>query len=100
MRTALAAFLLTTALASGASMIGFISDSSCGASNGKGDKEARDCAKECIKNGSDPVFVSEKDGKVYKLTGKDVKAHLDYKVKVTGDVKGDTLTVSEIRKAD
>ena len=100
MRLSIAAFLLTTALASGATMTGYISDSQCGASNAKGTKEARDCAKECIKNGSSPVFVSEKDGKVYKLSGKDVKAHLDYKVKVSGDVKGDTLTVSDIQKAD
>ncbi len=100
MRTFIAAFVLTTALASGASMVGYISDSQCGASNGKGTKEARDCTKDCIKNGASPVFVSEKDGKVYKLAGKDVKSHLDYKVKVTGDVKGDTLTVAEIQKAD
>lgn len=83
-----------------ATMTGWISDSSCGAANGKGGAEARECAKSCIKGGADPVFVSDKDQKVYKLSGKDVKAHLDYKVKVTGDVKNGMLNVQDIRKAD
>ena len=96
----MAAFLLTTALASGATMTGYISDSQCGVSNGNGSKESRTCAKDCIKNGASPVFVSEKDQKVYKLAGKDVKSHLDYKVTITGDVKGDTITVADVQKAD
>jgi hypothetical protein len=45
------------------------------------------------------VFVSEKDQKVYKLNGKvDAKKHMDYKVQVNGDVQGDTIKVSEIKK--
>jgi hypothetical protein len=53
-----------------------------------------------INGGAAPVFVSEADQKVYKLDGSvDAKKHLDYKVKVTGDVKGDTIKVSEIKKA-
>jgi len=61
-------------------MTGWISDSSCGAANAKGNAESRECAKSCLKNGSTPVFVSDADQKVYKVAGKDVKEHLDYKV--------------------
>ena len=47
-----------------------------------------------------PVFVSEADKKVYKLAGKaNAKDHLDHKVQISGDVKGDTITVTEIKKA-
>jgi hypothetical protein len=100
MRILTACLLCAAAVASGATMTGWISDASCGVANAKGDAEARECAKSCIKNGSAPVFVSDADQKVYKLAGKDVKAHMDYKVKVTGDVKGGTITVQDIRKAD
>ncbi len=62
--------------------------------------EARECAKRCIKDGASPVFVSEADKKVYKLAGKaNAKDHLDHKVQISGDVKGDTITVTEIKKA-
>src|SRR3954447_4192533 len=92
--------LLFTALSFGASMTGWISDSSCGKGNAKADAEARECTKSCLKNGATPVFVSDADQKVYKLAGKDVKDHLDYKVKITGQVTGDTIAVQDIRKAD
>ena len=80
-------------------MVGWISDASCGASNANGEAASRDCAKRCINGGAAAVFVSEADQKVYKLEGGDAKKHVDYKVKVTGDVKGDTIKVSEIKKA-
>src|SRR4051812_9004734 len=101
MRIALAALLFAGALtASAASMTGYISDSSCGATNGNGSAESRECAKNCIKNGADAVFVSEKDQKVYKLAGKDVKPMLDHKVTITGELKGDTFNVTDVKKAD
>ena len=81
-------------------MTGYISDSFCGATNGNGSAESRKCAKDCIQNGASPVFVSEADKKVYKLAGKDVKPMIDHKVQITGDVKGDTLTVADVKKAD
>lgn len=81
-------------------MVGWISDSSCGASNASNKAEARECAKRCIKEGATPVFVSEADNKVYKLAGKaDARNHLDHKVQINGEVKGDTITVTEMKKA-
>jgi hypothetical protein len=81
-------------------MVGWISDSSCGASNGNGDAGSRECAKRCVQGGAAAVFVSEADQKVYKLNGSvDPKKHMDYKVQVSGDVQGDTIKVTDIKKA-
>lgn len=92
--------LLAGSIASAASMVGWISDSSCGASNGNGSAAARDCAKRCIEGGAAAVFVSEADQKVYKLDGKvDPKKHVNYKVQINGEVAGDTIKVTEIKKA-
>lgn len=88
-------------MAMGADLTGWISDSSCGASNANSSAASRECAKNCINNGAAPVFVTDGDNKVYKIAGKaDVKAHLDGKVKVSGDIKGDTITIQQIQKAD
>jgi hypothetical protein len=96
----LGATFLAASLASAASMVGWISDASCGASNASSKPEARECAKRCLESGAQPVFVSEADQKVYKISGKaDVKSHLDHKVQINGDVKDGTVTVTEIKKA-
>ena len=80
---------------------GWISDSSCGASNASAEAANRDCAERCLKNGSSPVLVTDGDGKVLKLAGKvDVNPHMRYKVKVSGELKGETLTVASIAKAN
>ena len=84
---------------------GQISDSACGASHNKmlsshADlKTDRDCTLACIKGGSKYVFVTE--GKVYKIdnqTFADLEKQAGEKVKLTGDLKGDTITVSKIAK--
>lgn len=80
---------------------GWISDSSCGAANASAEAASRDCAERCIKGGAAAVLVTDGDGKVLKLAGKaDINAHLRHKVKITGEVKGETLTVKSIAKAD
>lgn len=82
-------------------MKGWISDASCGVSNANAKTESRECARNCIKGGAKPVFVTESGDKVYQLAGKtNVLDHIDHKVEVKGDVKGDTLTIVEIKKAD
>jgi hypothetical protein len=102
MRKLTASWFFSAALACAAgSMTGWISDASCGASNANAKPESRECARSCIKGGAAPVFVSDGDNKVYRIAGNiDVKPHIDYKVKVSGVVKGDEITVQEIRKAD
>jgi hypothetical protein len=101
MRKLTATWIVSAALAGAASMTGWISDASCGAANANAKPESRECARSCLKGGADAVFVSDGDNKVYKITGKaDPKQHLDYKVRITGEVKGDTISVQEIRKAE
>lgn len=99
MRTRLlSVFCLASFVAPAATLTGWISDATCGAGNASSKPEARNCAESCIKGGAAPVFVTENDGKVYKIadTSK-VKDHLKGKVKVTGTVKGESLTISEIQ---
>lgn len=79
---------------------GWISDSSCGVGNASAKAENRDCAESCLKNGAKPVLVTDGDQKVLKLDGGDVKGHIRHKVKITGELKGDTLKVAKIEKAD
>jgi hypothetical protein len=73
---------------------GYISDSKCGA---KGAKDAHaDCAVSCVKGGASPVFVT--GGKVYKIDdATKVADHVGHKVTITGDLKGDTVQVKEVK---
>jgi hypothetical protein len=95
------ATVLAASMASAASMVGWISDASCGASNGKKVMPRRANVRNGALRAEQPqCFVSEADQKVYKLNGNvDTKKHLDYKVQVNGDVQGDTIKVKEIKKA-
>jgi hypothetical protein len=85
-------------------MDGMISDSACGTSHAKmiqEHKEAkmtdRDCTLACVKAGGNFVFVSE--GKVYNVANQKLAAlseHAGETVSLTGDIKGDTITVSKV----
>ena len=80
---------------------GKISDSSCGASHiaaehGKKMSDA-DCTATCVKGGAKYVFVVK--GKVYQIenqTNPDLAAHAGHTVMLTGEMKGDSITVSKI----
>jgi hypothetical protein len=81
---------------------GQISDSMCGASHAKMTSAHpgmtdRDCALACVKGGGKYVFVS--DGKVYNIANQDLallQTHAGHTVQLTGDMKGDTIMVSNI----
>ena len=82
---------------------GKISDSMCGASHTKmmaehkDAKTDRDCTLACVKGGGKYVFVS--DGKVYNIENQDLallQDHAGHTVRLTGEMKGDTITVSKI----
>ena len=95
MKKLIAVSLLFAAGAMAETMTGVISDSKCGAMHA--DKLNAACVKSCIKRGAAAVFVS--DGKVYKISedSKDkVTPHLGEKVKVDGNVDGDTITITSI----
>jgi len=88
-------------------MNGTISDSMCGASHSKMmemHKDAkmtdRDCTLACVQHGAKYVFVS--DGKVYQIANQNMPALMKQAgeaVRLTGDVNGDTITVSKVAVA-
>ena len=84
-------------------LTGKISDSMCGASHSKmlaehkDAKTDRDCTLACVKGGGKYVFVSS--GKVYNIENQDLallQDHAGHTVRLTGEMKGDTITVSKI----
>ena len=96
--------LAPLAFAATSTMEGSISDSMCGASHGKmmemhKDMKMtdRDCTLACVKNGGKFVFVS--GGKVYNIANQKMAAlaqHAGETVSLTGNVEGDTVTVTKI----
>ena len=85
---------------------GQISDSMCGASHAKmmaghpGTSD-RDCTLACVKGGGKYVFVS--DGKVYNIANQGpalLQTHAGHTVRLTGEMKGNTITVSNITMPD
>jgi hypothetical protein len=83
---------------------GKISDSMCGvkhassAEHGGKKMSDRDCTLACVKDhGAKYVFVT--GGKVYNVGNQDMAAlqeHAGHTVKLTGEMSGDTITVSKI----
>jgi hypothetical protein len=107
MKTAiiLSAFLLAAPsfpLAAEQTWTGKISDSACGAKHeeaaeGQGVMADRDCTQACIRGGSKYVLVV--DGKVLQIANqdnKDLATHAGHAVKITGELKGNAITVSKI----
>ncbi len=78
---------------------GNISDSMCGVKHMMpgGDKA---CTLECVKSGSKYVLADPASGKVYQLSDqKKPEEFAGQKVKVTGTLKGSTITVTSIEAA-
>ena len=83
---------------------GQISDSLCGAKHesesigeGNGKISDQECTLACVRGGSKYVLVS--GGKVYQIanqTHADLAKHAGHTVKLTGEMKGDSVTVSKI----
>lgn len=81
---------------------GKISDSACGAKHeeaaeGQGVMADRDCTQACVRGGSKYVLVA--DGKVFQVANqdnKDLATHAGHLVKMTGEMKGTSITVSKI----
>src|ERR1700733_11338617 len=70
---------------------GFVEDTTC--STKPGMKNNAEGAKSCIKNGSPAVLVTT-DGKIYKISNQDkITSFAGQNVTVTGDLKGETLTI-------
>ena len=106
------ALLLSVAILSGAApsgadqtWTGKIADSACGAKHeeaieNEGVMADRECTQACVRGGSKYILVV--DGKVLKIANqdnKDLATHAGHAVKVTGELKGDSITVSTIEMA-
>jgi hypothetical protein len=85
---------------------GVISDSVCGASHDamtKGGTTATDkqCTNGCVQQGAKYVVVE--NGKVLQVANQDFKELPTFAgdhVRVTGDIKGDTITITKIQKTE
>ena len=74
---------------------GYIGDDHCGTKSGP---DHADCARSCVKNGHKPVLIVGK--KMYTISNPDkVGDVIGEKVEVTGEVKGNTITIEKISKA-
>ncbi len=81
---------------------GVLGDTNCGTKHSKDEHGAtakgdHECVTKCIGGGEKNVFVS--GGKTYKIANQDfagLKDHGGHKVALTGEMKGDTITVSKI----
>ena len=101
--TLLAALMAVPAFAAPRTWTGTISDSMCGAKHMEGEHgmkvSDKECTEMCVKKGAKYVFVS--DGKVLTIANQDFKG-LDQQagaaVKLTGELKGDAVTVSKLEK--
>ena len=100
-----AMLLSTSASAATGTWTGTISDSSCGASHdamtehGKKGTD-KQCTEMCVMKGAKYVFVSE--GNVLMISNQkfaDLKKFAGDHVTVTGDRRGDTITVTKIAAA-
>jgi hypothetical protein len=92
--------LAATAGAAEETWTGKISDEHCGAAHKSMDGKKvtdRECTEICVKGGAKYVFVSK--DKVYQIANQKDAAlatHAGHTVLLTGEMKGDTVTVSKI----
>ncbi len=93
-----ATLLVFAGLAMAKTLTGTVSDSNCGVKHATASDEAKACVQKCVDGGASYVLVS--GGKVYKLDDQDkFKGLAGDSVKVTGTVKGDSITVKSVEKA-
>lgn len=89
-------FVVSGAFAADTTVNGYVSDSMCGAKGAKAGHA--DCANKCISKGAAYVVVTDSDQKVLNVSNPDaLKGHEGHHVAVTGEVKGDTITVESVK---
>jgi hypothetical protein len=81
---------------------GLISDARCNGKHSKAEHGSQAdsdqaCVNKCVAGGQKYVFVAS--GKTYQIANQDfadLKAHAGHKVALTGEMKGESITVSKI----
>jgi len=79
---------------------GTISDNRCGGDHG-GEVDEKECTLRCVKTGDKFVLVTDYGKKVWPIANQSFSGlgdHAGQTVKVTGELKGDTITISKIDK--
>lgn len=80
--------------------IGSIGDSMCGAKHTMGGTD-KECTLECVKKEGSKYILIDPSGKIYQLSDqKTPEQFAGAKVKVTGTLKGDTISVTSIVAGD
>jgi len=75
---------------------GYVSDSQCGAKGAVAGQE--ECTKKCLAKGAKVVVVTDGDQKVLAVDNPDtLKGHEGHHVAVTGQVKGDSIHVEDVK---
>jgi len=93
-----AAILVFGSLSWAKTITGTVSDSMCGAKHATPSADAAACVKKCEDGGAKLVVVS--GGKVYNTDQQDqLKGHEGESVKVTGAIKGDSITIDKVEAA-
>ena len=95
-------FAAVPALAAEKTWNGTISDAKCNGKHSKAEHGSQadsdhDCVTKCVDGGSKYVFVA--NGKTYQIANQDfasLKDHGGHHVALTGEAKGDEITVSKI----
>ncbi len=97
--TALAVFAEHQHAAKPHEMTGVVTDTMCGKTHMMPGKTNAECIRECVKSSS--KYALQVGDKAFPLSGdsKKVEPFAGKKVKVTGDMKGDTMTVATIADA-
>lgn len=95
----LTAALVLSAFAAPTTVTGILTDDMCTKKHMMPGKPNADCVRECIKHGAKYVVVS--GGKVLEVNGNQEKfsEFAGKKVKLTGEAKGKTFSVSSIEAA-
>ena len=90
-------FAATYVLAATQTYEGTVSDSMCGKKHMMPGKSDADCTRECVKEGSQYILVTDKA--TYTLAGKpsQLEPFAGKHVKVQGELNKDTITVSSIK---
>jgi hypothetical protein len=77
---------------------GVISDAKCGKAHADASEKSMECVQNCVKGGMEPVFVTgDKVLKIDKASQSKVMDHLGHKVTIDGKLKGDTVTIKNIK---
>jgi len=96
---ALALTLVASLAAAPQKLTGVLTDSMCVRKHMMSGVSAAECVRECVKGGAKYVLVV--NGKVYELQGDQKKLYdlAGQKIVVTGEVKGDKLSITAIDAA-